>query len=244
MNIIMSKPLLKVISKGKAIKALVSAKPIQRKLNKTQKNEVKRMLSNKLEHKFVDSLMPYTQMDRIGNFTRISYNGVGGAEIIRGTGENQRVGDRIKPVELELRFSSYYSASLVTADSTHTVRVIVFRWNEDIAGGVPTSGSVLQYTSSGVGAYEQITSPYNHASKQQKDFTIIMDKRYSLGGASSTFGFHKKFKLKGNLDFTLNSDALGGTGHYYVFVSADDATGAHTPSVFVQYHARFIYVDA
>lgn len=235
---------LKVVSRGKPIKAVVVRKPNQIKLNKRQKLEVKKMLSGKLEKKFVDTLMPYTQMDRLGNFTRISYNGVGAAEIIRGTGINQRVADRIKPVMLELRVSSYYSASLVTADSTHTVRIIVFKWNEDIGGGLPTLANILQYPSSGVGSYENITSPYNHASKAQKDFKIIYDKKFSMGGAASTFLLTKRIPLKGYLDFGLNSDAALGTGHYFISVSADDATGAHTPSVFVQYHARFMYTDA
>ena len=206
----------------------------------------KRMLNNRLEKKFVDSYLPYTMMDRNGNFTRVSYNGIAGAEIIRGTGENNRIGDRIKPVKLELRLSTYYDPSSVgvLANPTHQVRVIIFKWNEDIASVTPTSASILQYPSVGIGAYNQITSPYNHGQVRQADFKIVYDKTFSVGSSSPARVITKKFKLQGNLDFTYNSDAGGGTGHYYVWCSADDASGAHTPSVQLQYHTRLHYVDA
>lgn len=214
-----------------------------KRLNPVQKNEVKRIIGRRFEKKFVDNAYNYALQDRTAVLTRISYNSAAGAEIIRGTGENQRIGDRITPYRLEFRMTSYYDPSLAVADATHNLRIIIFKWNDDLALGAPTAGSILQYITSGIGNYSDLTSPYNHQGLSEGQFTICLDRTISCGSSAPIRTISKVLKLRGSLDFAYNSDAAAGRGHYYVYTVADDVTGAHTPSVQLQFTTRFMFMD-
>lgn len=205
------------------------------KLNKRQKVQVKALISKKLETKFCDTSAVYTQTDRAGILTLLT-------NIPQGNAQQQRVGDRITYKSLEFRLSMFYAPSTVATDTTHNVRVLIFRWNITNSVSAPSVGVVLQ-TAGGVGDYRATISPINWQAQHQGDITVYHDRIYSVGSSDKAPVIQmKRKKLRGNCDFDTASP--NGEGAVYLLVISDDITGVHTPSVSYQFYSRIKYVDS
>lgn len=204
-----------------------------RKLNKTQKREVKAIISRRQELKYWDASSTYFQVDRAGAIVPLCLPA-------RGQGPSDRIGDQVTYKYLDLRVSAYLNYTAVGAVN-HALRVMVVKWTDDNTAGLPVLGNFLQNVG-GVGDYRAVVSAYAFTSKMSGDFVVLMDRSFSIGEGSSLLAFHRKIKLRGNMNFAGN--VTTGTGQLYLIILDDDATGLHTPNVQCQYYSRVTYVDS
>lgn len=155
--------------------------------------------------------------------------------IAQGTGENQRIGDKITPKKLRLMYA------LEGADDYNLVRVLVVQWRQTTASGAPTLSEVLTDNNSvyaPLGFYDE-----DHIPSQCK---VLYDKLHMLNGSTSSPIQAKvvrktisKFKGK-KIDFEAGSTNVG-NNHIYVLMISDSTAIAH-PSVTL--NARFEYTDS
>jgi len=206
------------------------------------RQEVESAMTSFVEVKFVDSYAGYVQPDRGGNIYQLTFNTNAGSGITQGAGGSQRVGDRIKLKNYEVRFSFYYGASLVIANPQHTIRLIMFRWRLDTALAGPSIANILQWQSGGSSDFRPVVSPINDQFSKNGDFVILKDETYTLG-AYANLPAPKWF---GKLNSAIEFDPAGvaGSGHLYLLVVADDVSGAHTPDIQYQYISRVHYEDS
>jgi hypothetical protein len=193
---------------------------------------VRQEISRAIEDKYQDSSLTYFQVDRAGTFNLL-FNPA------QGIGESQRIGDRVRLKRLLFNWSTYYSIGVT--NSTHNIRVVLLRWKITTSVATPATGVIFQQIG-GVGDYRMLVSPFNWQASKQNDFDVIYDRVFSVGSACPT--------PLGQLEFELNSDVVfdpastNAEGVPYLFVMADDVTGAHVPDVQFQYYARVLYTDA
>lgn len=204
-----------------------------RRLSTTEKKEVKKIIGSRIEVKYFDQTSQYGQIDRASICNPLSH-------IVQGVGNTQRVGAQVTYKSLDLRITAYYNGGIV-GSANHVLRIFVFKWLDDDGVNVPTQASVLQYAGA-IGDYRNIVSPVNWESWRQKDIVVLYDRAFSIGEGSSLLAFHKKIKVRGTANFT--AAALTGTGNIYMLLCADDATGAHTPDLQVQWWSRITFTDA
>lgn len=220
------------------------ATPVKRAIGRYRaqvfRRKVIKALKTHAERKYVDTNVEYFQVDRSGNNTKVTYNGVAATDIVQGTAQGQRVGDKIEDMYVHLRLNAYLNSVAAAANAQHTMRVIIYQWNESTSIGNPSIGSVLQYTSSANGDYSPITSPINWTSQKQKDITILYDRLHSVGWTSRTIAVNVLKKCPRPLQFDA---AATGTGHVFVLLVADDVIGAHVPDLQARYSVRLTYSD-
>lgn len=206
-----------------------------RTLNRVQKKQVKAIISRQLETKFVDQSSGYVQLDRGGLIACLT-------QIGQGDGASQRSGDQVTGVRIRFSPTVYYNSSAVTTNVQHTYRMVMLRWNQD-DGAVPLNslGLVFQFAG-GAGDYRTVCSPYNFDAHKQKDFTILYDKKFSIGQTSPAHSPIISKKLRSKINFS--GAASSGVGNIYIVVIADDATGAHSPDLQMQWVSRYTYTDA
>lgn len=213
---------LKVVSRGKPLIRSAKLVPMAKKLNKRQKNEVKRLIGMKLESKYIDALnVAYTGVTNAGSVVAMTYPS-------QGAGTAQRTGDSIDIRSIEIRYS------FTGYDSSNVCRIIVFKWLNDSGVATPTAGYVVD--SSWLGADTAPHALYNYTSIKQREIAICYDRVISLSnnnnaalpGNSVISGrilltgkkLHKK-KL------TFTTGAVTGEGQYYVLVISDSAIVGH-----------------
>lgn len=217
--------------KGPYKKRFTKKVPMDRPLTLYQKREIKRMIMADLEKKFIDDAFGYQQADYgTGMFVIGSMN--------QGAGVNQRVGDAIKYLRMNFKLGCYYSASLTLANVQHQLRCIIFKWNVDSSVTTPTNAAILAT----VGSVFITQSQLNESNRRQGDFTILMDETFSVGSSSSALAIERNIPMKGGCRFAPG--AATGEGLIYLWVFADDVTGAHSPSLQFQYSSRIWFTDA
>jgi len=160
----------------------------------------------------------------------------------QGTTVNTHVGDACRAKYLEFRATFFYTPSTVATDTTHNLRITIFRWKLDNAAYPPGIATIFQRPSSGIGDYSNLVTPYNWQGKKQNDFTIVSDRIYSIGSSDKAVTINRRYKLKGR-KIQYTAGALTGEGHYYIWISADDVTGAVAPYISGQWYSRFIFTD-
>lgn len=219
------------------------AHPGKRFLQKNKavtKSQVLSLLNKQGDRRYVDNYSPYTVVNRVPVINRITYNTTAGAEIIQGDGQQQRESNEIQLKSMNLKVSLYYSTSAVFTNPGHTCRMVIFRWNENIAGGAPTDAQIMQFPSTGVGFYESLTSPINWDSKKAGYITVLHDKTYSFGAYAPGKELSISKKLTNKVVWS-NNVAISGTGHIYIYFVANDPTGGVDPQLYAQYHSRIQY---
>lgn len=189
--------------KGKYYKGGKWNKP----LTKTAKKQVVRIVRSQQETKFRDASIA----------TSVSYNGVilPLSDIPVGTGDTERIGDKIKPVSIQLR------GNVVASDNTNMFRMVVFRWKPSFNADTPIPSEILQV----VGSTSATNSPYNHDRRSQ--FTVVKDVVMNL----DLIGFPQKLikfskKLTGSIKYNSGSTTDAMNGLYVLFIS-DSAAIPH-----------------
>lgn len=155
--------------------------------------------------------------------------------IPRGTSDNsERVGDRITPKALQVRFRTYLTTS-AAADRSNMVRCVVFQWfNTSVA---PVIADVLEAV--GTTNAPQIFYKFDNRLK----FRVLYDKTLSLSYEGPSTAMHKSMIIKRMRPMQYsgpNSTDITSNGLYYFFIS--DSGVVDHPSVDAVF--RLTYVDA
>lgn len=186
------------------------------------------------ELKYFDTSATYAQVDRAGTLVNC-------CGIAQGVAQSQRIGDRISPQALELRLDAYYAPNTLATDVGHKFRVTVFMWGDsDSVAGAPAIANLYTFAG-GIGDYRLTCSPFNWQAIKQKLVIPLFDKVYQINTAKD-LALRVTIPLKKQIPFdpTLTT----GQDKVFMMMTADDATGAHTPDVQVQYTTRLLYRDA
>lgn len=188
----------------------VRKNPKGRKLNRKQKQQVKRLIGRTREIKHVDTSV-------ISDITAGGYMFALGAPQ-QGADSNQRVGNDITLKKLHV------SMNFVGADSTNALRFIIFRWSQNNAATTPAGGDVIS-TSNALGLY-------NHASIAQGKIHIVFDRliTFSLNGENDKAVrkiIYGRALGKKKLSFNLGSTTTTGTDQFYVYMVSDSVAASH-----------------
>jgi hypothetical protein len=121
------------------------------------KATIRRMITNKQEIKFFDTLETAVAHTSGGNVIHLS-------NIPVGNSDSTRIGDSVLPQRLECRFN------WLCGDATQYCRLIIFRWKPFFGSTSPSTSSILF---SSVAA-NIIVSPFVHDQRDQ--FEVLLDK--------------------------------------------------------------------
>lgn len=190
-------------------------------INKVIERKVKRMA----EKKFHDTAV-LTTVDTAGVINSVS-------DVAQGSTDSNRVGDKYRPLNVEIRgrVTAESSAALVGS----VLRVIVFKWKAQSDIDVLLPAKILQQVSVTTAPFE----PYNHDNRAK--FQVLCDRTFEVfwdGGADKTQIFKMKCPIKGQTLFYAASTTASMNG-IYVMVVSDTTVGPPT----IEYKARLSYID-
>lgn len=180
----------------------------QRKLNKRQKTQVKRLIGSRTESKIIDTAI-LNVADAAGVFQRLNTPAQGDAY-------NERAGDAIKLEKVSWRLSMTY------ADATNVLRMIVFRWGLDASVTSPTTSDVLQ-------ALNALAYP-KYQTEVEDRVRILSDRTYALSQngrpnmivSGSLYG-----KKLGRKTLGFNQGTTNGVGQVFVLWISDSVAVSH-----------------
>lgn len=152
-------------------------------------------------------------------------------QIAQGTGDSQRVGNRVY-----LRYLRF-AAAIVQNPTTYTsgtVRFLIFVDTEGNPANPPTLANVLEFDTAGNGLVSPIDSDYTQR------YTVLMDKRISVSATGPEELTFKKFRKLNVISSWSGSSATAYDKHsiWLLMVSGVPADG---PSVI--YSSRIAFVD-
>lgn len=190
----------------------VTVVPEQPKLNRSQALQVQRMISRSQEKKWAEPGIVTEAISIAGTVSSLM-------NITQGTGQNNRVGDDIRPKMIKLRLDC------TIADATNVVRFIVFRWKENDQFVAPVTTSILD---NGLSGAPDIWSFYNKDTSQS--YEIIYDTLFCGAGGSSASNLRqfrvKNIPLKGKVKFYSDASTNGSNKLYALRIS-DSAAVSH-----------------
>lgn len=192
----------------------------------------RQVIRKQVEPKYLDGYGQYSQIDRVGVMVDIT-------AITQAVGVNSRIGDEVRALKLEFRLDAYLNCVAAATDSTHHLRVIIFKWNISTAVLSPAAGNILAYTASNL----ITSSPYNYQAIEQKDCNIVYDRSMTVHRYGGVTTIRRKLSLR-NSKVAFDPAATTGEGKYFLLLVGDDASGAHVPDIQAQYYTRLIYEDA
>lgn len=184
---------------------------------------VRRVLNYNSELKFIDQnttaqagglpLLPWTT----AQFTDLNML-VG---ITQGVGKQQRVGTRIKLVELAIRWHSEIQDGLGTDDS-NIIRFVLFQWRDESTSFTNVNQLLKSYSTAG----PTVTSMYNSTNAGQ--FRVIMDKTISLSrnGSKVKVGSKIAKKLDKNITYS-DTSGLPTSGEFFLIYLSDSGVPLH-----------------
>lgn len=198
-----------------------------RKLNKRQIRQVKRVVALSSEVKEADAHAAGLSVTSAPVIVQL------GAPTQGDSGTDQRIGNVIQVKSLKVKFS------IIAADATNFVRIILFRWHQDGGTIAPTTGDVLQST-----VLSPWLSPYDENVEHANLVHVIYDRCFALtlagNGcvAASVTRFGKKLGRK-KIVFTSDAVATGTNQIYMLYVS--DSVAATHPTL--NYYSRVDFMD-
>lgn len=199
----------------------------ERKLNNRQRTQVKRLIANTQELKWYDNGQGATGVLAAGAVT------VGLSTVSLGTGDGQRIGDRIECKKFRFRYT------VIGADATNSIRVMLFRWYGDDLIDAPTVAKILQQP-----AGFAYNSDVNADEQFQQKYHVMYDATHvtTLTGPNIV---HKSVEIFGrNLGrkyIEFNQALTSGVGNIYL-LSISDSIGAPNPSL--EWYGRLLYTDS
>lgn len=198
-----------------------------RKLTKTQKKQVKRIVGSREEGKYLDTNLGVG----FSATTAATFNDL--TVVAQGVGATQRTGDKIMSKRLNIRWNAIYG------DATNFLRCIVFQWKANSASITPTAGAILENPA------VPITSALNNTNDASTLYTVLYDKVYSLVGAGSNGAIARNITLYGKRlgrkVLNYNPTASSGFNHIYTLWFSDSNA---VPSPSVYQYSRYDYTDS
>jgi len=167
-------------------------KTYKKKVPKTVKAYVKRTIAARVEDKYVDSVWESLSPNYTfnSNITAIT-------NPIVGTSDNQRIGDKIRPVKLQVTGQMY-------GTNSHVIKVILFRWHPN---SVPTGNDIMDSTYTTT--FRAPWAPFNHANRSM--YTILKVKQLQIsatGSQNQPFKFNISRKKLASIQY-LNGGVTG-----------------------------------
>nr|QGF19360.1 hypothetical protein [Antarctic circular DNA molecule] len=185
------------------------------------KATIKRLITSLAEHKYYDNFATGLAMIPTGLIQ------AGLTTPVQGTGDGQRVGDKVTILSLTIKFD------IIGADTTNACRVIIFRWGMPT---VPVPADVFQ-TAGVVTTYNSLP---NYDRVGQKQLRVLYDRTFSTT-ANGTNAYSRRIRIgknAGPLEF--NNGAITGTGLIYGLFISDSQIAPH-PSL--SWYSRLTYTD-
>lgn len=213
-----------------------------RRSTATKVRKIAKDLSNlkkQVERKSADYVQNYSEINSSGDISH-----VGGSLVTQGTGDTERIGNKITAKSLQIRWQAKIGASsVVPNDAYNQLRLMVIRYETDDPATAPTIADFLE-NHNVMSPEETMVSPYKRDSNYQ--FTIMHDKVHNLYWGNNSGGTGGAPRLKmGILKFNLKDRAIryatGGPKTNYIVFSVSDS-GA-TPSPELALHSRFYFTD-
>lgn len=212
-------------------KAASTAKPVVRKLNYRQKTQVYRMLNSRSEIKYFDvNTTSFQQYGSAGTIANCS-------AAVQGVAGNQRVGDQLSPIRIEIRYSSEQQVT----NPQSTTRIILFQYRLNNVTP-PGLASVLDPS---IGGVATVWSSYNFDLRHQ--YTILWDTQYVMSGSIGSSIYTRTGSV--NIPLTkktakVNFDAGSVTGdhHIYILILGSNAAGA--TGQLISLSARLFFRDS
>lgn len=187
---------------------------------------VKQALDSEIELKKHDTTVDITASDT-GTVVDLS-------NMIQDVGVGERVGQKVKPKSLDVRLS------MIHADSTQVIRLILFQWHQDTSVFTPGASVLLDPVALAAGSFGATTAPYNDTNRGL--FRIISDRTFTSVTAADTAVVHWKRKFSPELrHIEYNDSSLEGTEKLWLLAVSDSTAIAH-PAVFG--HIRLNYTDS
>ena len=151
--------------------------------------------------------------------------------VTQGVGVSQRVGERLQPVALHLKFQS----TVEPTDTYNNVRYIVFKWKDDDTLIAPVMANVLGTT---FGGLDEVLNEFQWTTRS--NFQVLLDVTHSVdtAGPRSKITRHR-LKLRGHIEYETNLTT--GVGNIYLIRVSDSAV-APSPSMGV--YSRLYFKDA
>lgn len=219
----------------------VEVKKPERMLTDREKQQVKRMIGDNLELKYVNSYLTEAASTSGGVIT-------GCTDVPQGDGDSDRSGDRIKICgTMEIRGS--VRADVATGAVSQTVayiRTILFQWHPTSdstfgAASKPTLASILLNGPSGA---PDVYSFYAHDSRQ--NYSILYDETFKpqgiaygatptiSGNTDNSHYFSRKVplakKVRAQLQYSAASSVIA-TNHIYMMTLSNLASQAQNPRI-------------
>lgn len=193
--------------------------PVKKYRKKSFTNRVRAIARGVLENKHKDlSLTNGTW------YTGNSYIYAISDQVTQGDDESQRDGDTIQPTSLQIRGIITTNAA---ASSDTIVRVILFRWKEDMttAHTAPTIGKILN--TDAIDSFSNWDDTSNYTKLMDKVITIpLRTDGTNVVGANRPLKYYKKFKVKTRkCTFDGAGSGNGRKNHYFIIFMSNQASG-------------------
>lgn len=228
----------------------VEVKKPERVLSQREKLQVKRMIGENIELKYVNSYLTSAASTSTPIIT-------GCTDVAQGDGDSDRNGDRLKLVgTLELR--ARMQSDIATGDVTQSVsyiRMILFQWHPTSESGGATEPTAANVLLNGPSGAPDILSFYNH--DQRQNFAILYDEVHKLtgiayGAASAISGnsgicqyVSRKVplakKVRAQMQYQAASTVTA-TNHIYMMTMSNLAADAQNPTLI--WNVKIFYRDA
>lgn len=204
-----------------------------RKLTPKQKKQVKTLIKNRQELKYLQ----YSDANRSVSTTAFITGS--NFDVAQGSTDQERDGDRFQWCG-----TMDFRISLVAGDTYNLLRCIIFQWHPDY---VPVVTDLLIVGPSG---NQDVWSQYNHDKRQQ--YTILFDKTYKLvgNGTAGTFpGTDSSVQYRRHLisfkRAQKNAQRIGGslvgTNRCYMCFVSDSAAPVHPV---INWSSKVFYRDS
>lgn len=211
-----------------AQKALQEAQ--RKEFVKLARQQALAVFKTQVEEKYIDTASTGISVDYTGSLGLFTMPSAG-------TGVSGRVGDVITITRLEFKYS------IVIADTTNLVRVVLFKWNNDDASFTPGVTDIIQGGDNTTAYAALFRYSWDHS--RAKDFEILYDKCHQLTSQGEQAQVHQVQLwgkgLGSNSKIQLNSGATTGLGRYGLLYISDSAAVSHPTLI---YTCRLTYTDA
>lgn len=228
----------------------VEMKKPERALSEREKQQVKRLIGENIELKFVNSFLTSAASTSTPIIT-------GCTDIAQGDTDSNRNGDRVKLAgTLELRASM--QVDVATGDVTQTlpfIRFILFQWHPTSESGGATEPTAANVLLNGPTGAPDVWAFYNH--DQRQNYSIIYDEVHRLngiaiGGAGGLSGnsamsqyISRKVPLTRAVRLQMQYQAastVNATNHIYMMTMSNLAADAQNPTIV--WNVKIFFRDA
>jgi len=212
-------------------------KTVSKSLNSAQKKEVKKLIGNQLENKYVDVAQQYTALVYGGQTTALT-TGIAQDVTVGG-----RVGDKVSLKNITINICTQHTPAAIGTDVVSYCRGILFKWRINTAVSAPSTVlAVLKVAGAAGSTSAGIMAQYARTNKNDADFTILWDRTWSAADSAITpVQKIRIYKRLGSVTFT--PAATTAEGHLYLLLISDNI-GTGAPQPLVSFSSRVEYEDA